>query len=151
VQPAPKAGEGKDLVIAVGTESNRTRFAVGEKVGLTVRANRDVYVYCYLQDETSRITRFYPNRFARDALVTTARPLELPGTMRFQIVMNPKGVKETVSCFGSYRDVLPDLPEAVVGSDFEPLKVASVQQIREAFSHATGGAFAVGTFQFEPR
>lgn len=151
LQPVPKSGEGNDLVIAVGTESNRTRFAVGEQVRLTVRANRDVYVYCYIQDETSRITRFYPNRFAKDALVTTVRPLELPGTMRFQIVMNPKGVKETVSCFGSHRDVLLELPEAVVGSDFEPLKLASVQQIREAFSLATGGAFAYGTFQFEPR
>jgi len=49
------------------------------------------------------------------------------------------------------RDVLQDLPEAVVGSDFEPLKISSMQQIRDAINQATGGAFAQGIFQFEPR
>ena len=71
--------------------------------------------------------------------------------MRFQIVMNPKGVKESVSCFGAQRDVLQDLPEAVVGSDFEPLKISSMRQIRDAINQATGGAFAQRMFQFEPR
>jgi hypothetical protein len=60
-------------------------------------------------------------------------------------------VKETVSCFGAQRDVLLELPEAVVGSDFEPLKIVSMQQIRDAMNQATGGAFAQGTVQFEPR
>jgi hypothetical protein len=146
-----KAGDTKDLTLTVGTETNRTRFAVGEQIKLSVHANRDAYVYCYIQDETSRITRFFPNRFEKDSLLPSSRALQLPGTMRFQIVMNPKGVRETVSCFGAQRDVLPDLPEAVVGSDFEPLKIASMQQIREAMNQATGGAFAQGTFQFEPR
>ena len=59
----------KGLVLAVGTEPNRMRFAVGEQIKLLVRANRDAYVYCYIQDETSRITRFYPNRFAQDSLL----------------------------------------------------------------------------------
>ena len=147
----PKAGEAKELVLALAAENNKTRFAVGEQIKLQVRANRDSYVYCYIQDETSRITRFYPNRFVKDPFVTTARPLDLPGTMRFQIVMNPKGVTEAVTCFASQRDVLQELPEAVVGSDFEPLKITSVQQIRDAMNQVTGGQFAQSSFKFEPR
>jgi len=150
-QTQAKPAETQDLVLAVATEANRTRYAVGEQVKLTLRTNRDAYVYCYIQDETSRITRFYTNRFTKDALLQGGRALDLPGGMRFQLVMNPKGVKETVSCFGAQRDVLLELPEAVVGSDFEPLKIVSMQQIRDAMNQATGGVFAQGTVQLEPR
>jgi hypothetical protein len=148
---ASKPADSNELVLAVATEANRTRFAVGEHIKLSLRANRDAYVYCYIQDENSRITRFYPNRFTKDALLQAGRVLDLPGGMRFQIVMNPKGVNETVTCFGAQRDVLVDLPEAVVGSDFEPLKIASMQQIRDAMNRATGGAYAHGTVRLEPR
>jgi hypothetical protein len=140
-----------DLVLAIASEGNRSRYQRGELVKLQVLPNRDAYVTCYLQDENARITRFYPNRFLKDPLVASTRPLSLPGNMRFQIVMNGKGMKETVACFAAPRDVLGDLPEAVVGNDFEPLKIGSFQPIREAFAKATGGTFAQGTFEFAPR
>jgi hypothetical protein len=150
--PGPaKGAEANDLVLALEAAPTRTRFVAGEPINLKVRVNRDAYVYCYLQDETRRITRFYPNRFAKDALLAAGRTLDLPGDMRFQIVMNRKGAPETVACFGARRDVLPDLPEAIVGNDFEPLKIASMQEILDAMNRATNGAFAQGTFRFEPR
>lgn len=139
------------LTLTITSEANRTRFQRGDLVRLSVRPSQDAFVYCYLRDENARITRFYPNRFTRDALVTSSRPLELPGDMRFQIVVNGKGVKETVSCFASARDILQDLPATVAGHDFEPLSSPTLQPIRDAIAAASSGAFAEGSFQFEPR
>jgi Domain of unknown function (DUF4384) len=108
-------------------------------------------VYCYLQDENAKITRFYPNRFARDSLVPAVRPLSLPGKMRFQLVMKSPGAKESIACFATSRDVLAQLPEAVVGVDFEPLAVSSMQQVRNAFAAAAGTALAQENFHVQAK
>jgi hypothetical protein len=118
---------------------------------VVVRPSEDAYVYCYLQDENARITRFYPNRFAKDALVPAAQPLRLPGAMRFELVMNSKGVKETVSCFATRRDVSVALPGQVVGTDFEPLAVRSIDPIRNAFAAASGGAVVEESFHVQAK
>ena len=118
---------------------------------MVVRPSVDSYVYCYLQDENAKITRFYPNRFAKDSLVPAAQPLRLPGAMRFEFVMNTKGVKETVSCFATRRDVSIALPGQVVGTDFEPLAVRSIDQIRTAFAAASGGAVAEESFHVQAK
>ena len=59
-------------------------FKPGERIRLQVTPSHDAHVYCYLQDETQRIVRFYPNRFRKSALVTAAAPLEIPGPMRLR-------------------------------------------------------------------
>ena len=116
-----------------------------------MRPTRDAHVYCYLQDETSRITRFFPNRFARDSLVPAAKPLLLPGPMRFQLTMNAKGMKETIACFATQRDIASALPAQMIGTDFEPLVVGSIDQIRGAFAIASGGAVAEETFHVQAK
>lgn len=135
--PAP-APDTRPVALTLSTPANQTRFARGEAINLTVRPSRDAFVYCYLQDESARIVRFYPNRFNKDALVPAARPLSLPGSMRFQLVMNAKGAQETVACFAAPRDLLAALPASVVGTDFEPLPVTSLAQVRAAFTAAGG-------------
>ncbi len=149
--PSPAAPASGPLVLALSAANNQTRFTRGEAFSLTVRPTRDAHVYCYLQDETARITRFYPNRFAKDSLVSAAKPLELPGAMRFQLVMNAKGVNETIACFATQRDVMAELPKGVVGTDFEPLSAATMDQIQKAFINATGGALAQETFHVQAR
>lgn len=128
------------FALGLAAADRRTRFARGEAINLAVRPSQDAHVYCYLQDETRQIRRFYPNRFARDSLVPSTRPLLIPGSMRFQLLMNDRGAQETVMCFATARDVLQQLPANVVGVDFEALPVASLDQIRDAFRSATGGA-----------
>ena len=64
------------------------RFKPDERVRLMVTTSHDAHVYCYLQDETRRIKRFYPNRFNKNAAVKADAPLEIPGKMRFEIVAN---------------------------------------------------------------
>jgi hypothetical protein len=148
---APASGDAGVGQLTVSTLNNQTRFARGEAVKLLVRPTRDAHVYCYLQDETAKITRFYPNRFTRDSLVLASRPLSLPGEMHFQLTMNPRGVKETIACFGTQRDVVADLPKGIVGVDFEPLPVATMEEVRNAFVKTTAGGVAQGVFHVQTK
>lgn len=138
--PAPLAPQ--PLALKVATTNRAGRYARGEAVQLTVAPSRQAHVYCFLQDEHRRISRFFPNRFQRDSRVDPAQGVQLPGAMRFEIRMNSRGVPETVSCFATERDVLAQLPQGLKGGDFSPLPVASLEQLRGAFAHAAGGALA---------
>ena len=137
------------IALALSTTDNRTHFKRGEPFSLLVRPSRDAHVYCYLRDETARVMRFYPNRFAKDSLVMASEPLTLPGPMRFQLLMNSKGVQETIACFATQRDVAKDLPVGVLGVDFEATSL-TLEQIRSAFGDASGGTVAQQSIQIQP-
>ena len=77
--------------------------------------------------------------------------MRLPGAMRFEIRMNPRGVAETVSCFATDRDVLADLPGGLGAADFETLPVASLEQVRSGFASVSGGALAQEVFRVQPK
>ena len=128
--------------LLLATQSGQTSFASGESFGLTVRPSRDAYVYCYLLDEQAKVTRFFPNRFAKDPLITATQALQLPGRMRFQLAIKSRGARESIACFATTKDVIARLSDSVVGIDFEPLPVSSLEQVRAAFVAAAGGALA---------
>ncbi|MFN0303141.1 MAG: DUF4384 domain-containing protein [Burkholderiales bacterium] len=144
--PVASAQSSGPLRLALATANNRQQFAKGEPINLVVNTTGDAYVYCYLQDEAAKITRFFPNRFTKDALVPASTTLALPGTSRFKLFMNNKGLKETIACFATPRDVLSTLPAQVVGRDLEPLPVASLDQVREAFQNVSSGSLAQEIF-----
>jgi hypothetical protein len=148
---APAGGPATPLSLRVSSLNDIQRFARGEAVQLTIRPSRAAHVYCFLQDEKRQITRFFPNRFQRDSRVQPAAALRLPGAMGFEIVMNPRGVAETVACFATERDVLPELPSGLNGGDFHPLPVASLEQLRQAFAKASPTVLAQDSFQIRPR
>jgi hypothetical protein len=137
------------LMIDVDAAGGATRFAPGAMVQLTIKTSRDAHVYCWLRDENQAIQRIFPNRFAKDSLVSASTRLELPGQQRFQIIANTKGVRETVACYAAERDVLPELPPAIAGIDFAPLPVGSLDQIKGAFGAATRNAFAEDRFDVD--
>ena len=140
-RPTP-ASQAEPMKLLLATQSGQTSFASGESFGLTVRPNRDAYVYCYLLDEQAKVTRFFPNRFAKDPLITAAQALQLPGRMRFQLAIKSRGARESITCFATPKDVIARLSDSVVGIDFEPLPVSSLEQVRAAFVAAAGGALA---------
>lgn len=149
--PPAAAAPANPLQLALASNNRGNRFAKGEPITLLLKPSQDAHVYCYLQDETQKIRRFYPNRFARDSLVPSAQALQIPGPMRFQLVMNDKGAQETVLCFATPRDVMQQLPPNVVGVDFEALPVASLDQLRDAFRQASGGLLAQEVFHVQPK
>lgn len=151
-RPAPTAPAAPEPVrLLLATSNNQTSFASGETFGLTVRPTRDAYVYCYLLDEKAKVTRFYPNRFAKDPLVTAAQALQLPGKMRFQLAIKTRGARESIACFATPKDVLAQLSDSVVGTDFEPLPVASLEQVRAAFVAAAGGNLVQETLHVQAK
>lgn len=139
------------FALRVSAEGGQTRFKRGELINLRIETSRDAYVYCYLQDEDRAIQRFFPNRFARDALVKAGTPLQVPGQMRFQFVANSKGVRENVACFAATRDLMPQLPGVVVGTDFEDLSLSSLDQVRDAYRRVAGNDLAEGNFNVDIR
>ncbi|SCK24584.1 protein of unknown function [Variovorax sp. HW608] len=146
--PAPTA---TSLKLSVSASNRQTRFARGESISLALAPSQDAHVYCYLRDEDAKVIRFFPNRFAQDSRIAAAKPLTLPGPMRFRLSMNAKGVPETVSCFATARDVMPSLPPALVGIDFEPLPGVTLDMIRAAFDKASGGTLAQENFHVQAK
>lgn len=143
VPPAPVAAAPVPLKLSLTAVSKApSRPARGEAINLALNLSQDAHVYCYLLDENAKVMRFFPNRFERDSRVAADKPLVLPGPQRFQLIVSPKGVAETVSCFATPRDVLDRVPQGLVGIDFEPLPGASMDMIRAAFVQASGGALA---------
>ena len=140
---------GEQADAAAGESGAAHRFKPGERVRLLVTTSHDAHVYCYLQDEARRILRFYPNRFSKSALVRADAPLEIPGKMRFEIVANARNVAETVACFASERDVMAQLPAAVVGTDIASLRVTSLDQVRSAFARVAGDTLTEASFRVE--
>ncbi|MCG3189546.1 MAG: hypothetical protein LKCHEGNO_01982 [Burkholderiaceae bacterium] len=140
------------LTLQLTSSAEGRRLARGEAVQLSIRPSRDAHVYCYLQDEKRQVTRFFPNRFRRDSRVAPTAGLQLPGSMRFELIMNPRGVAETVTCFATERDVLAELPPGVNGGDFQPLPApATLDQVRQAFVKASGGALALDSIELRSR
>jgi Domain of unknown function (DUF4384) len=148
---AAPAAAAAPLTLRVASSSDGRMLGRGEAVQLSIKPNRDAHVYCYLQDEKRQVTRFFPNRFQRDSRVQPAAGLQLPGAMRFELTMNKGGVPETVACFATERDVLAELPPGVNGNDFQPLPVATLDQVRQAFIKASGGTLAHESLELRAR
>lgn len=144
------AAAGPALALQIQPANPTRRYAGGEAVRFRVAPNRTAHVYCFLQDEDRRIVRFFPSRFQPDSRVT-ADGLELPGAMRFEITMNPRGTAETVACFATEQDVLAQLGDGLNGGDFAPLPADDLEQVRLAFGRAGGGVVAHEALSMLPR
>lgn len=145
--PTPAA-----LKLSISASPNpNARLARGETFNLALAPSEDAHVYCYMLDEQAKVIRFFPNRFERDSRIAAARPLVLPGQQRFQLVVSPKGASEKISCFATTRDVIDQLPQTLVGTDFEPLPGATLDLIRAAFQQVSGGALAQENFDVVAR
>ncbi len=144
---APSAAASLSLRI---TTSADPRNAKGQAVQLSIRPSRDAHVYCYMQDKNNQVKRFFPNRFQSDSRVL-ADGLKLPGAMRFEIGLPPRGVRETVACFATERDVLAQLPDTLNAGDFDALPVASLDQVKTAFARVSNGALAQDTILLQAK
>jgi len=57
----------------------------------------------------------------------------------------------TARSFATPRDVMASLPQALVGTDFEPLPGATLELIRAAFDKASNGTLAQENFRVQPK
>jgi curli biogenesis system outer membrane secretion channel CsgG len=155
-QRAPPAREpvdrpGNRLAVSIYAVGNQGAYRRGEEINLAARPSADAFLYCYMQDETGAVQRFFPNGVVRDPYVKADKGLAIPGAMRFKMLASSKGSQEKVACLGSPREILSQLPNTVVGTDFETLPVRSLDQVAAAFEKVLGGAVAMGVFNVDVR
>jgi hypothetical protein len=144
------ASDNTPVKVSIVSLKGNTQFKKGEEIGLNIKPARDAYVYCYMQDENKVIQRFFPNRFNKDALVST-KGVQVPGAMKFKINANTKGVQEHIACFAANRDVFADLPPTVGAGDFEDLPVKTINEVKSAFEKAAGPSLGSANFAVNVR
>jgi hypothetical protein len=152
--PAPQpeaAARAATTAARIEITAQSPSFAPDQPVALNVVTSVDMHVYCYLQDSSRRIVRFFPNRFQTSAFVPAGSTLRLPGAMKFQINAPQRGQKETVACFGSPRELDRDLPAAVYAADFAALSLQSLDDVHAAFTRTARQPFALGVFHVESK
>ncbi len=121
--PTPDTAIGLKLGFAA------TATRAGEPVQLSGSLSADGHLVCWMQDVDGRVSRFFPNRFQPSSAVAAGAPVLLPGSMRFQITMPARGQRELIRCIATPDDITARLPRQVVGTDFEPLNVASLDAL----------------------
>lgn len=140
------------IAVSIVSLKGGNQFKKGEQVALKITPSRDAYVYCFMQDENRKIARFFPNRFAKDSLVSAKTGVQLPNGKEFNINVNTKGVQEQVACFASGKDVYADVLPAIGGGDIDvPATVQSLAELKTVFAKAAGPALGVGNFTLNVR
>jgi hypothetical protein len=121
------------------------KYLEGEPIELTVTTAQDAYVYCYVQSPaTGKIQRIFPNRFVRDPRVPANTPLVLPGAQGFKFFAGGEGAKlQAVGCLATDREVYNDLPPTLRWGDFEDIRLATFEQIRDAFAQVSKAPVAM--------
>ncbi|MGL4575671.1 MAG: DUF4384 domain-containing protein [Burkholderiaceae bacterium] len=110
----------------------------GAPVQLQIATAAPLFVYCFLQEANGNIQMFFPNRFARSAKLAPGQSVRLPGSMGFTLTAHAEGKREDIVCFGSKADIAASLPNK--GRDFEPVKVASLQELGQIVARANNGS-----------
>ena len=149
---AKSAADPSPITVAVASIKGGNQFRKGERLTVKVTPNRDAYVYCFMQDETKQIARFFPNRFAKDALVSAKKGVQLPNGKEFNIDVNTKGIQEQIVCFGANRDVFADVVPVIGGGDIDqPTSVKTLAELKSVFEKAVGPSLGVGNFTINVR
>jgi Domain of unknown function (DUF4384) len=110
----------------------------GAPVQLQIATATPLFVYCFLQEASGNIQMFFPNRFARSAKLAPGQSVRLPGSMGFALTAHAEGKREDIVCFGSKAYIAASLPNK--GRDFEPVKVASLQELGQIVARANNGS-----------
>ncbi|MCZ6772840.1 MAG: DUF4384 domain-containing protein [Proteobacteria bacterium] len=123
-------------------------YRIGDKLDLTMRTDRDAWIYCYYSQVDGKILPILPNpefwkqasgpRFAGGVVH------HVPGqsTYPFDLVLSePTGI-ELIKCFAVSRDVTPELPEALRGRTWAPIEPNLAAQIPQIFRNLPKAAIS---------
>ena len=152
VEVAKAATDPTPIQMTVTSTKGGNQFRKGERLFVNVQPSRDAFVYCFMQDENKQIARFFPNRFAQDALVKAQKGIQLPSNNKFNIDVNTKGLQEQIVCYGANRDVFSDVVPSIGGGDIDtPVQVKTLAELEAVFKKAAGPTLGVGNFTVNVR
>lgn len=114
-------------------------YRIGDKLDLTMRTDRDAWIYCYYSQVDGKILPILPNpefwKQASEPRLAGGVVHRVPGqaTYPFDLVLSePTGI-ELIKCFAVSRDVTPELPEALRGRTWAPIAPDLAAQISRIF------------------
>ncbi|MES2424624.1 MAG: DUF4384 domain-containing protein [Pseudomonadota bacterium] len=97
------------------------------------------YLYCYAQNpETKAIQRIYPNRFVRDPRIEAGQAISVPGKGKFKL-----NAAHDFACMHAPTEVYGDLPPPLRWGDFDDVRLASFDEIRDKFAESSGQPIAL--------
>jgi Domain of unknown function (DUF4384) len=140
----PRLPERQLLSLQLATPGQGPVYRHGERLQLSLTPSHDAHVHCYVQDATQRWMRILPNASSGPARLPAGQPLQLPGSMPFELVAENGAGRETVACYATALDVVPQLPRALLAPPFTYLAVREMGEIDEAYARAAPGQFAKG-------
>lgn len=95
-------------------------YKEGDVITLTIKANRDSYVYVFYKDATGHLLMLFPNGYTKDNLVKANQVYSIPTeTMRFNIAVSPPFGLEEIKVVASFQKVKEwELEEGETFKDF---------------------------------
>ncbi len=133
------AGDSTVFVYVNGVNGPRSVYRRGQPFAIDVTVDQDTNLYCYLIDENRVVNQFFPNLMQPQPRVAAGSRLQFPGEYPFRLITSPRGLTETVACFGSPKSL---------GS--EPLKgiktVPDANSLVAAFARIAGSSFGKGVY-----
>ena len=138
-------GPGGERVIDLQLENpmvGRSAFEVGEQVFVSAALSRASYLYCFLQDGTSRVLRLLPNPTNPNALVSGNLTVRIPDWMSpmpgFIMDTTSPGT-ERLTCYATGRDLAAQLQPLLTAPAFLPIAgVADLAAVTSAVAGAAG-------------
>ncbi|WP_295399488.1 DUF4384 domain-containing protein [uncultured Thiocystis sp.] len=123
-------------VPALELTSDRTRYRVGDKLKVRVRASRGTDLFCYYQNAKGLVWQILPTQFQPNTSLNAGASVTIPGTPRVDLVFDTPG-SEQVMCLavplGSTAPLAATLPERVRRMDLQPLQIKSLGEVEDIF------------------
>ena len=142
----PTAAGPERLRVSVDSLGGGVVFGRGEDVEIVVYPNRTAYVHCFRRDDQRQVRRIFPHQGQQNALIRGGESITLPGSGPFRLTASARGITEAIVCYATDREVLTTLPQRFRAPAFQALPVSSVEELKQAFRHASNDMFAEGVF-----
>lgn len=142
--PPPVNATGPLNVLVQGLNGVNQSFQRGKNYYVEARPQQDMYMYCYVQDETKALQLFHPNPFQTNAFVKGGSVIPFPGKQPFRFVANKKGINEKVVCYGSASELGSQAPKDVAASQ-------GLASLNNTFKQLAGPSLGIGSYEINIR
>lgn len=140
--------EEKKKLVAIELKMEPTRAR--DEAAFTVTSNNVAYLYCFLQDEHKQVLGIFPHGLKGPAAVPAGQAISLREVTNLALVSHTR-LPQTLACFASARDRVPDLPELFRTPAGAPIPgVTDLNAIKAKLGAGVQLALATSTFRGHP-
>lgn len=142
--PPPVKATGPMNILVQGLNGSNQTFQRGKNYFVEARPMQDMFMYCYVQDETKALQLFHPNPFQTNAFVKGGSVIPFPGKQPFRFVANKKGINEKVVCYASPAELGAQAPREVAPQQ-------GLASLNETFKQLVGPTLGIGSYEINIR